>query len=301
VSARAKSRPLGLATALQSFPAGTAKHYKRYVCLACVFQIFTRQLKLAPRTAEAAVRGHTPSLEELTGASPVRPLFDSEETRFPRCPYCGATRGKLALIEVLRIEGNRLTLSARKDLLDTLPKSRGQFQIVEEKASRRDLLFEWLQELGQKFDFDDHRWLNAAAQEYLSKREPKTGWETVFQGLRLVKRSVRLQEGWEREGPCLYLAPDLYQEVLLMQYLVSRSHKSGGVTFEGRLTLPELMLRLRRSGYLRSHELDHGDPLDVLEKLVEGLDPGGSSTKVIFVVDRRDFLTKARGISAKLA
>jgi hypothetical protein len=44
----------------------------------------------------------------------------------------------------------------------------------------------------------------------------------------------------------------LFDELLLVQYLVSRSHKAGGLTFEGRYTLPELFARLRNSGYLRS-------------------------------------------------
>lgn len=297
----AKARKIDLAEAADGFPAGTAKHFRRHVCLACIFQIFTKQLKMAPRTAYTAVRGHEFGVEELTGAAAARPFFDTEETKFPRCPYCDSTKGKLAAVEALRVEGGRTTMPARKALLDSLPKGEGLFQVVEEKASRRDLLFEWLQELGAKFDFENRGWLKEAAREYLAKREPKTDWNEVFDGLRLVKRSVRLEEGWEREGPYLYLAPDLYHEVLLLQYMVSRSSRSGGITFEGRLTLPELMLRLRRSGYLRTHELDHGDPLDVLEKLVEGLDPGSASTKVVFVVDRREFLEKTKSVYAKYA
>lgn len=284
---------------LGGFPPGTVKRWRRYVCLACIFDIFTKQLKMAPRTAYTAVRGHTPSVEELTGANVTRPYLESEE-KHPHCPHCGAAKTKLALFDVVRLEGSRTTTAPRKELLESLPRSEGQFEVVEEKANRKELLFEWLDELGRRFDFEGDGWLMEAARAYLEKREPKTDWGGVFEGLRQVRRSIQQEEGWERVGTRLYLAPSLYSEVLLMQYLVSRSHMAGGRTFEGRLTISDLLGRLRRSGYLRQHEIS-GDTGEVLEQLVEALDPGGESMKMVYVVDRRDFLEKSRTVYARYA
>lgn len=282
---------------LGGFPPGTVKRSHRYVCLACIFDIFTRQLNMAPRTAYTAVRGHTPGVEELTGATVMRPYLDSEE-KHPHCPHCGAAKTKLARFEVLRLEGSRATAAARKKLFDSLPKADGQFEIIEEKASRKDMLFHWLDDLGRSLDLNGDAWLMEAARAYLEKREPKTEWGPVFEAVKQVRRSVQREEGWERVGWRLYLAPSLYDEVLLMQYLVSRSHKAGGLTFEGRLTIADLLGRLRRRGYLKQHEIS-GDAGEVLEQLVEALDPGGASMKMYYVVDRRDFLEKTKTLYAR--
>ena len=286
--------------AAPDFPPGTLKVTHRYVCLACIFEIFTKQLKLAPRTAYTTVRGHTPSIEELTGPQVTRPYFDSED-KHPHCPHCNAAKSKLARFEITRVDGSRQTTAARKEFFESLPKGDGQFEILEEKASRRDLLFEWLDSLGRKFDFDSEGWLMEAARAYLEKRDPKSDWAPVFEIVRQVRRSQRLEEGWEREGTRLYLAPSLYDEVLLMQYLVSRSHKSGGVTFEGRLTLNDLLLRLRRRGYIRQHQIEGEDAFEVFENLVQELDPGAASTKLYYIVDRRDLLDKTKTLYAKYA
>jgi hypothetical protein len=280
---------------LSGFPPGAVKRSHRYVCLACIFDIFTGQLNMAPRTAYTAVRGHTPGVEELTGAKVMRPYLDSVE-KHPHCPHCGAAKTKLARFEVMRLEGSRAAAAARKKLFDSLAKA--DFEIIEEKANRKDVLFQWLDELGRSLDLDGEAWLMEAARAYLAKRDPKTDWEPVFQAVKQVRRSTQHEEGWERVGWRLYLAPALYDEILLMQYLISRSHKAGGLTFEGRLTIADLLGRLRRRGYLRQHEIS-GDSGEVLEQLVEALDPGGVSMKLYYVVDRRDFLEKTRTLYAK--
>jgi hypothetical protein len=256
---------------------------------------------MAPRAAYVAVRGHQAEVTELTESPPHRPYFDSDEARYPRCPYCEATKGKLACFDVIRLAGGRVTTAARKTLLESLPKTEGHFAVIEVKASRRDLLFEWLGDLGRRLDFDQPGWLIQAAQLYLEKRFPAVDWVPVFAGASQVRRSSLLEEGWEREGNRLYLAPSLYDEVLLMQYLVSRSHKSGGQTFEGRLIFSDLMKRLSRRGFLREREISEEDPFDLLDSLVDSLDPGAASTKVLYVIDRRDFLEKTKRVYAHYA
>jgi hypothetical protein len=88
----------------------------------------------------------------------------------------------------------------------------------------------------------------------------------------------------------------LFDELLLVQYLVSRSHRAGGLTFEGRYTLPELSYRLRKSGYLRAAGVQTGNPGDALEQLLAHLSGGAGALRFYYIVDRRELLEGAKGL-----
>lgn len=262
----AKKRELDLS----EFPPGTITEYTTLVCLACIFDIFTKQLGLAPRTAFSEVKRHTPTIEELTTRTATRPYFDSEE-KSPRCPYCGSAKRWLARFDTFCIEGGKTTDAPRRALLKTLPKTDEQFLSIEKKSDSRTVLFEWLDTVGRSLDFADESWLIDATRMYLERREPKTNWDEAFDELRHVRRSSRLSDGWERDGARLFLAPSLYSEALLIQYLASRSQAHGGMTLEGRLTLMELIRRLRYSGYLDQIGITEREPGEVFEKLIDHL------------------------------
>ncbi len=264
--ASAKQRELDLT----EFPSGTVTEYTTLVCLACIFDIFTKQLKLAPRTAFSEIKRHTPTIAELTSRGAMRPYFDSEE-KHPHCPYCGSAKRWLARFDTYCIEGGKTTDAARRALLRKLPKAEDQFVVSEKKSDSGAVFFEWLDTLRRSLDLNDETWLIDASRMYLERREPKTNWDEVFDELRAVRRSSRLSEGWERDGARLFLAPSLYSEALLIQYLVSRSHAHGGLTLEGRLTLMELVRRLRYSGYLEQLSITEHDPGEVFEKVVNHL------------------------------
>jgi hypothetical protein len=255
---------------LTEFPPGTITEYTTLVCLACIFDIFTKQLNLAPRTAFSEIKRHTPTIAELTSRGAMRPYFDSDE-KHPHCPYCGSSKRWLARFDTYCIEGGKTTDAARRQLLRKLPKAEDQFVVTEKKSDSGAVFFEWLDTLGRSLDLNDETWLVDASRMYLERREPKTNWDEVFDGLRTVRRSSRLSEGWERDGARLFLSPSLYSEALLIQYLVSRSHAHGGLTLEGRLTLMELVRRLRYSGYLEQLGITEYDPGEVFEKLVNHL------------------------------
>ncbi|HEX8709079.1 MAG TPA: hypothetical protein VF723_12610 [Pyrinomonadaceae bacterium] len=286
------------ALAFDAFPPGTVTDYTTLFCLACIFELFTAQLGLAPRTAYSEIKRHTPTLPELTAAEPARPYFQSTE-KHPRCPYCDSTKRWHARLDTYRIEGGKATDAPRRALIKGLPKADAQFQLLEIKTDRRALLFEWLDRLGRSLDFGTDEWLLAVARAYLERREPKTDWPEIFEGLRAVRRSHRLEEGWERDGARLFLAPPLYNDVLLVQYLVSRSQHHGGSTFEGRLTFPQLVRRMRAGGSVQIE--DAGDRLDVPERLVESLAGGEGTVKLYYIVDRRDFLAKVKTVYARYA
>src|ERR1700694_1789496 len=151
------------------FPRGTITEYTTLVCLACIFDIFTKQLGLAPRTAFSEVKRHTPTIAELTSRTAKRPYFDIEE-KSPRCPYCGSAKRWLARFDTFCIEGGKTTDAPRRALLKTLPKADEQFLVIEKKSDSRAVFFEWLDTLGRNLELDDEGWLLDAARTYLERR-----------------------------------------------------------------------------------------------------------------------------------
>jgi len=288
---------------LSAFPPGSITEYSTLVCLACTFDIFTAQMGLAPRTAYSEIKRYSPTVSELTAPAARRPFFDSDE-KHPHCPYCNSAKRWHARFETLRIEGGKPTDAARRALVKSLPGKDDQFQVIETKSDRRAIFFDWLDTLRLRLELDDDEWLIKTSRAFLERHDPKTDWAQPFEGVRVVRRSSRLQQsdgpGWEREGARLFLAPSLYNDVLLVQYLLSRSHQHGGSTLAGRLTLLELTRRFRQGDYLRAHGIAESDQFEILEKLVEDI-AGSGSVKLYFIVDRRDFLDKVKSVYARYA
>ena len=90
------------------FPPGAVTEYTTLVCLACIFDIFTKQIGLAPRSAYSEIKRYSPTVEELTSRKAVRPFFDSDE-KHPRCPYCNAAKRWHARLDTYAIEGGKTT------------------------------------------------------------------------------------------------------------------------------------------------------------------------------------------------
>jgi hypothetical protein len=282
------------------FPAGSVSRVDVTLCLACIFRLFTNQLGLAPRTAYDEIRRYSPTVEELTAREPQRPFFKPTDDKNARCPYCDAARRWHAPVSAYRVEGGKATDAPRRALVKSLPTKDGRFQVDEQRKTAKQLFFEWLERLGQGLDFaDDGVWTLRVAREYLQRVEPKTDWASAFDGARAVRRSQRMNEGWERDGARLFLAPALYNDVLLVQYLVSRSHAHGGVTSEGRLTLFEFVRRLRHGGGLDAQGITERDQFEVLEQLVERLTGGDAPVRLHFITDRRALLDRAKEVYAR--
>ncbi|HZN00265.1 MAG TPA: hypothetical protein VFB70_12765 [Pyrinomonadaceae bacterium] len=281
------------------FPPGTVTEYTTLVCLACIFDIFTKQIGLAPRSAYSEIKRYSPTVEELTSRKAVRPFFDSDE-KHPRCPYCDAAKRWHARLDTYAIEGGKITDTPRRKLVKSVEKKKDQFAVIELKSDRRSTFFDWLDTLRISLDLNDPAWLLQATKAYLERKEPKQKWNEVFDGLRGVRPSSRLEEGWARDGTRLFLAPALYNESLLVQYLVSRSHEHGGRTLEGRLTLMELIRRMRKGGYLSAHNIDATDQFEIFEKLLDEV-AGSGQLKLYYLVDRREFIDKVKSVYASYA
>jgi hypothetical protein len=257
--------------------------------------VFTRHLNLAPRTAYLEIKRYTPSISELYALTPGRPWFASPSDQ-NRCPYCGSSSKWHARLRVYRIESSKATDLPRRDLLKSLPQADNQWVVVEEKATRQHAFFEWLDKISAGLDLEDIDWLNKLSQHYLSRKEPKVDWHAKFGQIHSIRRSRRLESGWDIDNGRLFLAPFLFDELLLVQYLVSRSHRSGGLTLEGRYTLPELISRLRNAGYLRVSGIQARSPADALELLITYLGGGEAGIKFYHIVDRREFLEQVRSL-----
>jgi hypothetical protein len=272
---------------LSGFPAESLVTRTVGLCLACALDVLTRHLGLSAERAQAQIRRYSPTLEELSTTSLVRPFLELPSAA---CPYCGAPPKWHAPLTIVKIEGGKSTDTARRALVKRIGES-GKFTILEEKSTERDALYSWLSNTGANLDLDSPGWLIEAARHWLGRRLPKEEWTEVFKQVRFVRRSRRLEDGFEIEGPRLFLAPVLFDEILLIQYLLSRSHKAGGQTFEGRLTLQDLFHRLRGGGYLRRMGIVAGNAADALEQLLE-MQGGEGRVKFHYVIDRTGFLER---------
>ncbi len=291
-----KSRELDFS----SFPPGMVTEYSTLVCLACIFDIFTVQMGLAPRTAYSEIKRYAPSIAELTAPQAMRPFFDSKDKN-PRCPYCSAAKRWHARLDTFRIEGGKATDAARRSLIKSLPRKDDALLVIEVRSEKGKVFFDWLATLNHRLDLAEDTWLIEATRAFLERLEPKLDWSEMFAGIRTIRPSNTLEKGWQREGSRLFLAPNTYNEALLVQYLVSRSHTHGGQTLAGRLTLLDLIRRLRHSGYLDAASISERDQFVILERLVEKLAGGPGHTRLYHIVDRRDFLEKVKSVYSRYA
>jgi hypothetical protein len=303
-----KSKPAVFRVDLSAFPPESVTSSERSLCVACVWQIFTRAMSLAPKTALTEIKRYTPSFEELTSAEAVRPFFAAQDKQ--PCPYCGSPAKWHARIETHRIESGKATDTVRRSLVKTLPTSNNQFVVLEQKATQQHAFFEWLEKMSVNLRLDDPAWLRDVSLHYLGRKEPKVNWQAEFAGVHSIRRSRRLGPGqeqglkssipsWEVEQSRLFLAPMLFDELLLVQYLVSRSQLAGGLTMERRFTLPELWHRLRRSGYLRSIGVQAGNASDALEQMLAHLSGGEASARYYYIVDRRELLQRVKALQTE--
>ncbi len=293
VPAKKAAKPSKTAAApdLSALPAEAVKSFERRVCLACVMSVFTRHLGLSPQTAYREMRKYTPSVEELSRDEVGRPYFAAGPEE---CPYCGAGLKWLASFQVHRVESGKAADTARREIVKSLPETR--FTVLEEKSTRQAAFYEWLDSVSGSLDLDDPQWLMAVSRHYLSRKEPKSDWSAIWTGVGSIRRSRRLETGWEVDGGRLFLAPLLFDELLLVQYLVSRSHKAGGLTLEGRYTLPELFGRLRNSHYLQGVGVSAHNPSDTLEELLAYLSGGEAAMRFYYIVDKGPYLERLKEV-----
>ena len=276
---------------LSLLPAELITREYRDVCLACVLDVMTRHLGLPLSKAQMEVRRYVPSLEELRAKDLTRPFF-VRAGEGDSCPYCGAASKWHTRLTIYRIESTKSTDVQRRALLKSLPEA--EFVVLEEKATRQDAFYQWVERISASLDLDNPHWLFDVSRHYLARKEPKTDWDALFGQVRSIRRSRLLETGYAIDQNRLFLARFLFDELLLVQYLVSRAHRSGGLTLEGRYTLHELFARLRKSGYLRAAGVEARNPGDAFEQMLMHLGGGDTAQRFYYVVDRRDLLDRIK-------
>lgn len=279
----------------ESIPRSAVSTTTLTICLKCAFDLFTKQLNVAVRTAYSELKKHVPEESDFTGASTQRPHFFVTED-VDRCPYCNGVKRWFAEFRAIRIDAHASFEKQRKKLWAALKKDPDRFTIWKPERTQMQIFSEWLERLKRGIDFEDDRWLLQVAVEQVKRSAPSNDWDEVLaKGVRRVQlsRQVEGEGGWNYENAWLYVSPQLYGDVIMVQHLLSRSHSHGGRTFEGRLTLQELIGRLRRIGYFEAREITTRDPYEAFELAIAALVASGPDA-VYYAVDRGDYLKQLK-------
>src|SRR5437764_2449560 len=139
---------------LSALSSESVTQLEKSICLACVLDVFTRHMGLAPRTAHLEIKRYTPSVAELQASAVTRPYFAGQSPKDP-CPYCGSAPKWHAQLRVYRIESGKANDASRRELVKSLPKSEDQFLVLEEKGTQQHAFFEWLDKISTGLDFDN--------------------------------------------------------------------------------------------------------------------------------------------------
>lgn len=268
------------------------------ICLKCAFDFFTKQLKLSAQKAYSELKKHIPEETDFTGASTSRPhFFLSEE--ITHCPYCNGPKQWFAQFLAYRIDAHPSFEKERKKLWTALKKEPDRFTLWKPERTSMQIFSEWLDRLNRTLDFEDDSWLLQIGLEQVKRAAPSNKWDEILaSGVRRIQISRQVEGDWSYEAGILYVSPPIYGDILMVQHLLSRSHLHGGRTFEGRLTLQELIWRLRRIGYLEARQIEAREPYEIFEQAVARLVDSGPAA-VYYAVDRSHYLEKLKTIYDK--
>ena len=269
-------------------PASAISETTLIICLKCAFELFTKQLQLPLRTSYIELKKHVPEETDFSGASTTRPhFFEPDENN--HCPYCGGSKRWFAEFRAIRIDEHPSFEKQRKKLWAALKKYPERYTLWHPDRTQMQIFSEWLERLNRHTDIEEEGWLLKVALEFIKRVAPSTELDQALSsGVRRVQLSRQLEGDWHYENFRLFVPPGLYGDTLMVQHLLSRSHLHGGKTFEGRLTLQELMGRLRRIGYMEAREIDTRDSYEAFEQAIAKIVDSGPSAEY-YADDRSDY------------
>lgn len=278
-------------------PASAVHQSTLNICLKCAFDFFTEQLGLAPRTAYIDLRRHVPEGDDISGAATVRPhFFGGNETR--HCPYCSASRQWFARFYAYRVDAHPSFEKARKKLWTSLRKQPERFALIPLEQTGMQIFSHWLERVKAGLDLGSSEWMLEVAFAELARSTPSHDWATLRESIKSISPAGLDAPGWSVNDGVLGVSPLMYGGILLVQHLISRSQLQGGVTFEGRLTLSELMAKLSEIGYSVRTGLAAENAHQSFENAVGRLVASGPSA-VYYAVDRSDYLKQLKSIYEK--
>ena len=170
---------------------------ERSLCVACVWQIFTRAMSLAPKTALAEMKRYTPTFEELTSAEAVRPFFrqDSRQATVSLLRIARQMAGAHRDPSHRKRQSHRCASAQPGEVAAQSGRSvRGVGAEGHAAARVFRVAGEDQREPGSGRSSVAARRLAAL----LSRKEPKVNWQAEFAGVHSIRRSRRLGAEQER-------------------------------------------------------------------------------------------------------
>src|SRR5678815_3401368 len=177
------------------------------VCLKCGFDLMTRQMGLAARTAYTEMRKFVPASGNFQGRMD-RPLFQSSDPK-SRCPYCDAAKRWVTTIRRIEIDEHRDARKPIRALLASIKKKPAEYSILKEAKSSVEVFSEWLERVRSNLDFESEDWPLDAALAFLERRDPGADWSDNHE-IKRIQISRRTETDWEKVGSRIFVSPSLY-------------------------------------------------------------------------------------------
>lgn len=152
----------------------------------------------------------------------------------------------------------------------------------------------WLDELKQKIGFGNPSWWRETVIASTSFFKPSLDWDQAIEReINKVQFKSSLAKAWVYDDGVLQISATVYGDALLVGHLIARSIANSQGKGVSRISLPELMNRLRRIGYFQLRNIRSADDHEALEEAVESL-VASSPEAVYYAVDRKDYLRRLK-------
>jgi hypothetical protein len=268
------------------------------ICLKCAFDFFMNELNLSPGQTYSELLNHTPETTDFSGAATARPHFFDTKA-FSACPFCNASKSWSAKFQSVRIYAHASFAEQRKKIWAKFEADAERFALYCPEQTRMEVFSAWLDELKQKVGFDNPFWWLETVTTSISFFKPSFDWDKI-PGAEIHKVHFKssLAEAWVYTDGILQISATVYGDALIVDHLIARSIANRKRAGERRLSLAELMTRLRRIGYLRIKGLALADDHQTFEQAVESL-VASSPLAVYYAVDRKEYLRRLKIIYKK--
>ena len=278
---------------LGKIPQSATRETTLKICLKCAFDFFLDELNVTPGGAYSELLHHTPEAADFSGAATTRPHFFDEEN-LQLCPFCKASKRWAAHFQALRIYLHPSFAEERKTVWARLEKAGERFDLSCPEQTPMEIFSAWLDELKQKVGFGNPAWWVETVVASLSFFKPSLAWDQVFTApINRVLCKSSLATDWAHADGLLQISTAVYGDALLVDHLIARSIPNRQRQGERTISLPQLMRRLRRIGYLKSRGIHSSDDHQAFEQAVESL-VASSPTAVYYAVDRKEYLRRLK-------
>lgn len=268
------------------------------ICLKCAFDFFINELNLSPGQGYSELLNHTPEVADFSGAATSRPHFFAANG-LSSCPFCNASKSWSAKFQALRIYTHAAFAQPSTALRAKFEADGERFVLCSPEQTKMEIFTAWLDELKQRVGFDNPRWWLETVSASIAFFNPSFDWDRVgAAGLNQVRWVNSLPSLWAVQEDLLHISAGVYGDALIVDHLIARSLGGHRRLGERRIPLPQLINRLRRTGYLKIKSIEATDDLQAFEQAVESL-VASSPQAVYYAVDRKEYLRRLKIIYKK--